>query len=588
MHRFILKVVLFFVSLVGLIRAEDLPMLEMADGTAVSGNVVKVDGGAVVVRLENEQLQNVSLGNLSEESRAAVLGWALPKIFANPKSFSTEFFRKVRSSDDPMTTGGFEVELINNSTMDLPSVLSLQFVVHYLDFRVLWGLDENADYRMVGSRQVTEEVVFDGIKSGEMKSFEIDSVNFPQSDWGMSWNEILAGGELLSEDPAILTKSFLEIRLLLGDETMASFTESPTALAILSGVPSESTGLPQVAAFPSGSSTRPVSSSVEAPLEALVIVNGTRSTGSGFLAEIRGRRFLVTNAHVIAGAGTLTCRTVTGETLSLPNYCFLSDDRDLALIPVQNREAGFLEVTDDLGSEVKIGDPITVFGNEAGARVATELRGRVRGIGPQQVEIDALILEGNSGSPVIDNETGRVVGVVAYYIEYEIPEADRGRRGSEEDGEQADSDEEDDDSVVVRRRFAERIDNADSWSKVSFSMLDREQAAFDEYRELVVGVAEIAFEISRNRRVLSAGLDSDELANLVSKFHQNFDASNRRGSAENRRAFDDLRYQMFAIMDARKKVTDDRLHSSYFRKEYERLNAFAEQVREYLENVRTT
>lgn len=580
--RFILFISLFFTALSGLLLAEELPLIEKADGTAVVGNPVRVDGSVVVVQQEDNQLENLPLADLTEESRIAVLQWALPKILGNDKAFPVEFYRKIPSSDEASGTGGFEVNLFNRSMMDLPEDLQLEFVVHYLDFETFWGMDESAEFRMVDSRSVTEDVPFGGLNSGDQQSYEIDSVPFPEADRAKSWSHVLAGADPESDSADSLTKAFLEVRMLLGENPVGSFTESPTASAILANETPEDTGTSETAAAPL---LKP--SAIEAPLGALVIITGTHSTGSGFLAEIRGRRFLVTNAHVVAGAGALTCRTVEGETLTLPNYCFLSDDRDLALIPVQEGEGEYLQVMENIGKATQIGDPITVFGNEAGALVATELRGRVRGIGPQQVEIDAKIIEGNSGSPVIADATNQVVGVVAYYIEYEIPEADRIQDEGEESDE-ASTEEESEDSILVRRRFAERIDNAEAWSKVTFSSLDREQEAFDEYRELVIGIAQIASEISRNKRIPRAGFESDELENLTRKFHQKFDAGNRRGSSENRRAFEALRYQMFALMDAREKITNNRLRTSYFRKEFDRLNSFAQKVREYLDNVYTT
>ena len=60
-----------------------------------------------------------------------------------------------------------------------------------------------------------------------------------------------------------------------------------------------------------------------------------------------------------------------------------------------------------------IGETITILGNSDGRGVVTEIRGHILGVGPQQIEVDAPFVVGNSGSPVL-NRAGRVVGVASY------------------------------------------------------------------------------------------------------------------------------------------------------------------------------
>ena len=60
-----------------------------------------------------------------------------------------------------------------------------------------------------------------------------------------------------------------------------------------------------------------------------------------------------------------------------------------------------------------IGEAVTILGNSDGRGVVTEIRGHILGVGPQQIEVDAPFVAGNSGSPVL-NRVGRVVGVASY------------------------------------------------------------------------------------------------------------------------------------------------------------------------------
>lgn len=565
--------------------------LEKEDGTVLAGTVQGVVGSEVRIATAEGQSTPTPLSDLSEDSRRKVLEWALPLILSNGKAFPIQFYRKHESSDGAEATGGFEVVLENRSQMDIPGDVRLEFVVHELDFGLFWGLDGSGEYRLVGESSETTEIPFDGLSSGGRETFVKEPVVFRTADPGLSWSGLADGVAAAPEPPEKLTKLFLGVNLLLGEEVVGSFVESPAAamaLARFSGDAVPEFGVGTAAEAAAAAPLGP--SSLRIPLESLVIIDADNATGSGFLARIKGRPFLVTNAHVVAGARRLSCRSAAGRTIEIPDYCFLAGDRDLALIPVAD-EGEFLDVAESLADAITIGDPITVYGNEAGASVATELRGRVRGLGPEQVEIDARIIEGNSGSPVIDERTEKVVGVVAYYIEYEIPEADRHSESappSEEDsGDEAAGAEEDDSPNLVRRRFAERLDNAASWEKVSFASLAREGDAFDEYQTLVTGVAQIAMQISRNGRIPTGGFESEELETLIKRFHRQFSTSNRAGSSANRRALDDMRYQLFALMDARQRSTNRRLSTQYFRNEFERLNAFEERVREFLEDVET-
>jgi len=559
--------------------------LEKEDGTVVTGEVRGVSGSNVILFTPDEVALEIPLGELSETSRREVLEWVLPLVFSNERAFPFEVYRKMRSSEGASAEGGFEVVFENRSQMDLPPDMRLELVVHRLDFDLFWGVGEQKSYRLTGGRPEPTEVPFEGLPSGGEGTFVVQSVTFPSADRGPGWADLVAGVFPANEPPETLTKAFLEIRFLFADQEVGSFVESATAAGALARLSGEDGSVvapkPVAVGF-----APPEPSSMRVPIESLVIITSNTSTGSGFLARLRGRTFLITNAHVIAGKLSITARTVEGRTITLPQHCFLSRDRDLALIPVED-EGSFLEVAEDL-SGLTIGDAITVFGNEAGALVATELRGRVRGLGPEQVEIDARILEGNSGSPVIDDENEEVVGVVAYYIEYEIPEADREPPPSGE-ADEAESDGSEDDSSpgIVRRRFAERLDNAESWEKVSFTDLTREGTAFKAYQSLVTGVAQIAMHISKRGRIPTGGFESDELNQLVSRFHRQFSSSNRSGSTANARALSDLRHQLFSLVDSRKRMTGGQLYTTYFRNEFDRASEFSEKVRDFFEGVRT-
>jgi len=131
-------------------------------------------------------------------------------------------------------------------------------------------------------------------------------------------------------------------------------------------------------------------------------------TGSGFLLQMGERTYLVTNAHVVRDTPRPTAMMMNGRALKLgPRE--MAVGRDLARFEVSGAYPTFTLERD----VPDIGDAITVMGNSDGRGVVTELHGKILGVGPQELEVDAGFVLGNSGSPVL-NRAGRVVGVATY------------------------------------------------------------------------------------------------------------------------------------------------------------------------------
>ena len=138
----------------------------------------------------------------------------------------------------------------------------------------------------------------------------------------------------------------------------------------------------------------------------VVIVCGEKA-GSGFIVRDGGRPYLFTNAHVVQ-RGAVIAHRLDGTRLMLgPRDEAVG--RDMVRFALDESMPAF-----DLAAGVPdIGDPVVVLGNSDGRGVVTEIRGKVIGVGPREIEVDAAFVVGNSGSPVLDRH-GRVIGIATY------------------------------------------------------------------------------------------------------------------------------------------------------------------------------
>jgi len=142
----------------------------------------------------------------------------------------------------------------------------------------------------------------------------------------------------------------------------------------------------------------------------IVIVQCDDSSGTGFVCEMEGRRYFVTNRHVVEDQTRVAAYFVDGKQLKFKSM-EVAEDVDLVRFKVATNQPA-LKVR---ASDPEIGEKIHVFGNSDGEDVFTDLPGKIVGVGPGKIEVTSKFINGNSGSAVID-ENHEVVGVATYAV----------------------------------------------------------------------------------------------------------------------------------------------------------------------------
>jgi S1-C subfamily serine protease len=143
-----------------------------------------------------------------------------------------------------------------------------------------------------------------------------------------------------------------------------------------------------------------------------------QSTGSGFVIGKGGS--IVTNAHVVAGARTVSVRFGDSK-IKRARVAGLDPSTDLALLLVDPDGLDLQPLELGASQGVQVGDPTVAIGNPFGldrtltTGVVSALQREIPSLQPgfsisNVIQTDAAINPGNSGGPLID-ALGKVIGV---------------------------------------------------------------------------------------------------------------------------------------------------------------------------------
>ena len=243
----------------------------------------------------------------------------------------------------------------------------------------------------------------------------------------------------------------------------------------------------------------------------LVIIEGDKGAGSGFLAAYEGGLYVFTNTHVLSGNSKFSVRLLKGTPITT-NGLSVADAYDISALPQTTVTTGGVEILKDIDKNVAIGDDVVVLGNSLGAAVVTEITGKVTGIGPELVEVDAKFVAGNSGSPIIHVKTGKAIAIATFTM---IRKMENFGKDSQFNS--------------VERRFGYRLDNISGWRNMTWPTFTREAAVVNAIAKRTEDIWNLAADISEHNAIKEWGTHTqrgNSLASMVTEYRQIITAPN--------------------------------------------------------------
>jgi S1-C subfamily serine protease len=147
---------------------------------------------------------------------------------------------------------------------------------------------------------------------------------------------------------------------------------------------------------------------------------GGKASGSGFVIDNEGH--VITNNHVIEGAGKVTVKLGDSETSYDAEVVGTDPGTDIALLKVDAPAKEFHPLSLGRSADLEVGDPVVAIGNPFGldrtvtSGIVSALQRDIQAPNgfsiSHVIQTDAAINPGNSGGPLINAE-GAVIGINA-------------------------------------------------------------------------------------------------------------------------------------------------------------------------------
>ncbi len=144
---------------------------------------------------------------------------------------------------------------------------------------------------------------------------------------------------------------------------------------------------------------------------AVVIIEGDKKSGSGFVVQVDDKKYIYTAAHNFSGNSKLSIRSSEGTKFSKFGPMEAADGADLVRMQLLDEVQDFLEIsTTDLGENALI----AALGMETGSSVVKAEKGQFSRVDGDALELILSAVLATSGGPVVELAGGKVVGLSSY------------------------------------------------------------------------------------------------------------------------------------------------------------------------------
>lgn len=296
--------------------------------------------------------------------------------------------------------------------------------------------------------------------------------------------------------------------------------------------------------------------------------DGTAS-GTGFFAKIKDSVFLVTNMHVMCGLETFQARTMEG-TLVPVSSVYGAYGADIALLKLTEEPKAYFDTEISVDTVHRAGDAILVPGNSQGEGTIMQTEGRIVAIGPARIEHNAPTFHGNSGSPILSEDSWKVLGVDTLSIT--VDSSDYFDLASLKNP-----------ASQIKskvRLFGYRLDSVAQWDPIDWRRFSQQAKNLEEAEKLVTAIqAVFSGDVREWQRHPRTNAIMRELEDLVRK--------PRVSETDITNKIDNITVN---FRNAVKKVEQDAIESKttcywYIAQEYQNLGVRAKRLREEIANM---
>lgn len=145
---------------------------------------------------------------------------------------------------------------------------------------------------------------------------------------------------------------------------------------------------------------------------ALTSVTGDVSTGSGFVVETEGKRYLYTTAGSLSGNSRLAIANAAGDKFT--KFGDLEVAEGCPFVRLELLEATEAPALQPAASGTQVGSDtkLTVMGLSASSGAVTGDQTNAFGQSADAIDLDPNLLTGKIGGPIIESSTGKVLGII--------------------------------------------------------------------------------------------------------------------------------------------------------------------------------